>query len=100
MDIEPDRQSGRRTTATILGARATKLVVVALVVIEAALLIVAFREPVLGGFLLAGALWLLLDATVLYRDRPYTRREFQLLGLALNAAGFASLAWVWMRGTL
>ena len=100
MDIEPDRMSGRRTTATVLGARATKIFVLALVVIEGAMLIVAFGDAVLGGFLLLGAAWLLLDVTVLYRDRPYTRREFQILGLALNAAGFASIAWAWTRGTL
>jgi 4-hydroxybenzoate polyprenyltransferase len=100
MDIEPDRASGRRTTATVLGARATKILVLALVVIEGTMLIVAFGDAVLGGFLLLGAVWLLLDVTVLYRDRPYTRREFQILGLALNAAGFASIAWAWTRGTL
>jgi 4-hydroxybenzoate polyprenyltransferase len=100
MDIEPDRRAGRRTTATVLGARATKLAVLVLVVAEAALLLVAFAEPVLGGFLLLGALWLALDATVLYGDRPYSRREFQILGLALNVAGFASIAWVWVTGAL
>jgi 4-hydroxybenzoate polyprenyltransferase len=100
MDIEPDRRAGRRTTATVLGARATKLLVLALVVVEGVLLAAAFGEPMLGGFLLLGGAWLLLDATVLYGDRPYTRREFQIFGMALNAAGFASIAWVWWRGTL
>ncbi|HVS13670.1 MAG TPA: UbiA family prenyltransferase [Thermoanaerobaculia bacterium] len=100
MDIEPDRRAGRRTTATVLGARPTKLVVLALVLAEGWLLIVAFRDPVLGSFLLLGALWLLLDATLLHRARPYTRREFRVLGLALNVAGFASIAWAWAAGTL
>jgi 4-hydroxybenzoate polyprenyltransferase len=100
MDVGPDRLAGRRTTATVLGARATKLVVLALVAGEGAMLILAFREPVLGAFLLLGAVWLLLDVTLLYRDRPYTRREFQIFGVALNVAGFASLAWVWWRGAL
>ncbi|HUP25128.1 MAG TPA: hypothetical protein VNB06_19580, partial [Thermoanaerobaculia bacterium] len=80
--------------------RATKLVVFALVAGEGAMLFLAFREPVLGAFLLLGAVWLLLDVTLLYRNRPYTRREFQVFGVALNAAGFASLAWVWWRGSL
>ena len=51
-------------------------------------------------FLVLGAVWLLLDLTLLYRTRSYTRREFQLFGLALNVAGFASITWVWWNGSL
>ena len=70
------------------------------VALEAALVWLWFRELVLGLFLLFGSLWLVADVTVLYRDRDYTPAEFRLFGIALNAAGFASILWVWWRGSL
>lgn len=99
MDIGPDRASGRSTSAVWLGARATKAVVIALVVIEGGLLCTRFRDYVLGGFLLLGSLWLVFDLSW-NQNRAYTRFEFHLFGLGLNAAGFASMAWVWETGTL
>ncbi len=100
MDVIPDARAHRRTTARTLGIKATKGVILALVVLEGFLLGFRFRDWVLGGFLLLGSLWLLLDRFVLYRDRSYTRSEFRLFGLGINAAGFASMIWVWNTGTL
>jgi len=100
MDVIPDARANRRTTARVFGVKGTKRVVLALVIIEGLLLGFRFHDWILGGFLLAGCLWLLLDLFVLYRDRPYTRAEFRLFGLGINAAGFASMAWVWTTGTL
>ncbi len=100
MDVIPDARANRRTTARVLGIVGTKIVILTLVVLEGLLLGFWFRDWVLGGFLLAGSLWLLADLCILYRDRPYTRNEFRLFGLGINAAGFASMAWVWNAGTL
>jgi 4-hydroxybenzoate polyprenyltransferase len=100
MDVAPDREAGRRTTATVLGVRATKALVLALVVAEGVLLLLVFGEWVLGGFLLFGSLWLLADLLVLDPERRYSREEFRLLGLALNLSGFASIGWLWWRGGL
>ena len=100
MDVIPDARAGRRTTARTLGIKGTKVVILTLVIIEGLLLGFRFNDWVLGGFLLLGSLWLLLDLLVLYRDRPYTRNEFQLFGIGINVAGFASMAWVWNTGTL
>ncbi len=99
MDVGPDRLAGRRTTATVIGALPTKIVVMTLVGVEGALLVWGFRDIVLGGFLLAGVGWLLFDVFY-WGNRAYTRREFLLFGLGLNAGGFASMAWVWWTGTL
>jgi 4-hydroxybenzoate polyprenyltransferase len=100
MDIEPDRASGRRTTATVLGARATKLLVVALVGFESAFLIWRFDELLLGLFLAAGVLWLLIDLVVFDPARGYSRAQYRLLGWGLNLSGFGSVVWLWMRGSL
>jgi 4-hydroxybenzoate polyprenyltransferase len=100
MDVVPDAQAGRQTTARVLGIFGTKAVILSLVVLEGLLLGVWFRDWILGGFLLLGAIWLLLDLLVIFRDRPYTRAEFQWFGYGINAAGFASMAWVWETGTL
>ncbi|HVS64144.1 MAG TPA: UbiA family prenyltransferase [Thermoanaerobaculia bacterium] len=100
MDVEPDRASGRSTTATAIGVRATKAIVLALVVAEGCLLALVFDELVLGGFLLLGALWLFADLALLDPARRYSRGEYRLLGIALNLSGFASIAWIWLRGGL
>jgi 4-hydroxybenzoate polyprenyltransferase len=100
MDVIPDARANRNTTARVLGVKATKLIVVGMVITEGLLLGFRFRDWVLGGFLLLGSVWLLLDLFVIYRDRPYTRNEFRLFGLAINASGFASMIWVWNVGTL
>ena len=100
MDVVPDARANRRTTARLLGVKGTKAIILALVVIEGLLLGFAFHDWILGGFLLLGAIWLILDILVLFRDRPYTLGEFQLFGLGINASGFASMIWVWNTGTL
>jgi len=44
MDITPDRQAGRTTTATTLGMRATKVLIIIIVAIETALLLFAYGD--------------------------------------------------------
>ncbi|MEM9821307.1 MAG: UbiA family prenyltransferase, partial [Bacteroidota bacterium] len=44
MDIEPDRKSGRRTTATILGVKKTKLIIIGIVGTEVLLLFTIFND--------------------------------------------------------
>jgi 4-hydroxybenzoate polyprenyltransferase len=100
MDVEPDARAGRQTTARHLGVKATKGIILALVIAEGLMLGLRFRDWILGGFLLLGCVWLLLDLFLFYGARNYTRREFQLFGVGINAAGFASMAWVWVNGTL
>ena len=100
MDVIPDEEAGRLTTARVLGIARTKAIILALVIFEGLLLGLRFHDWILGGFLFLGAIWLALDLFVIYRDRPYTRTEFRLFGYGINAAGFASMAWVWETGTL
>jgi 4-hydroxybenzoate polyprenyltransferase len=100
MDVEPDRASGRRTTATVLGVRPTKAVVLGLVLVEGLVLAAHFGELVLGGFLLLGSVWLVADLVLLDATRRYSRAEYRVLGVALNLSGFASIGWIWLRGGL
>lgn len=100
MDVDADRQGGRRTTATVIGAAPTKVLVVVLVAAESVFMFLRFEERVLGAFLVLGVLWLLFDLFYYARGRAYTRREYRLLGWGLNGAGFASILWLWWQGSL
>jgi 4-hydroxybenzoate polyprenyltransferase len=85
MDIVPDRKSGRRTTAAQIGAVGAKLVIAALLCVEAVLVWVFFRDPMIAGFLAAGVFWFVLDAGVVWKSRLYTpgqMRAFMWRGTA------------------
>lgn len=100
MDIYPDKASGRKTTATLIGIKASKAIVIALVFSEAVILWKYFNDWLLSSMLFAGVIWLLLDLFVLFKDRQYTRKEFTLFGIGLNLIGLSSMLWVWSQGTL
>src|SRR5216684_4411689 len=78
MDIEPDRLSGRRTMATLIGRVRAKLLIAVLLVIETALVHIFFRDWIIAGFLAFGALWFLVDATLVWKNRAYSPREMRL----------------------
>ncbi len=99
MDLEPDRKGGRRTTALVLGRRWTKIVIVALVAFECALLVFVFGDFVLAAILAAGLVWLLADLLVLFKDREYTVAEMRLSGMAMNLAGYGTIMWALYAGT-
>lgn len=100
MDFYPDRDAGRETTCTVLGLIPTKMLIWGLVVVEGLMCGLIFGDWVLGGLLLAAGIWLLLDAFVLYKVRPYTKSEFFLAGVGMNAAGLASMLWLWFNRSL
>ncbi|PYP11625.1 MAG: hypothetical protein DMD59_02275 [Gemmatimonadetes bacterium] len=100
MDLEPDRAAGRRTTATVIGRVRAKLLMVALIVCEAVLVARFFSAKVLALFLLMSAAWFAVDATVLWRSRPYTNREMRFFMLAWNAVALVSMPWMWSQASL
>jgi len=100
MDAGPDRLSGRRTTATLIGAVPSKLLIAAILCVETVLVYVSFGDLVITGFLALGAAWFLLDATVIWRNRPYSPTEMRLFMWGWNAAAFAGMFWNWMKGSL
>lgn len=99
MDVEPDRAAGRVTTATLIGTVPAKLAVIALLVVEGLILGLHFGDWVLGGALLGAVPALLIDLW-LTGSKQYTRKQFTLLGVAMNAAGLVSMVWVWFNDSL
>ena len=100
MDLEPDRSVGRRTTAVAIGRVSAKLLIAGFLATETLLVCVFFHDLVLSGFLLASALWFVLDATLWWRSRPYTAGQMRFAMLAWNAIALISLPWVWWTASL
>jgi 4-hydroxybenzoate polyprenyltransferase len=100
MDIEPDRLSGRRTTATIIGVVPSKLLIAFFLVMEGELIYFCFHDRWITGFLAFGALWFLLDATVVWRDRLYSVMQMKCFMLGWNFIALASMGWVWATASL
>ncbi|MCB9543360.1 MAG: UbiA family prenyltransferase [Myxococcales bacterium] len=100
MDIDPDRATGRRTTATVIGARNTKLVIIGVVAAEVAMLFFVFGDPWFGGALALFLAWLVLDVAVLFRGRAYTLAQMKLFAVLTNLVAVASMLYVWWSGCL
>ena len=100
MDIEPDIKASKRTTATLLGRRKTKFLMLILLIIETYILSYWFEDYVLAGFLGVFALWLVLDVFVVFKSRPYTLPQMKLFGLAMNVSAILSMLWILYSGKL
>jgi 4-hydroxybenzoate polyprenyltransferase len=100
MDLEPDRSSGRRTTAVVIGRVRAKLLIGLFLTAETALLYVYFRDSVLTGFLLASAAWFVLDARLVWRGRPYTQAQMRFAMFAWNAIALITMPSVWWKASL
>lgn len=100
MDIEPDRLSGRKTTATAIGRVPAKFMIAAMLVIEMSCVGFYFRDAIVAGFLLLGAVWFVADATVFWRDRAYRPREMRLFLWGWNIAALMGIVWNWVQVSL
>lgn len=100
MDIEPDIESGKRTTATLLGRRKTKFLMLLLLFLETIILAYCFQDYVLAGFLGIFSLWLVIDVFVVFKDKPYTLAQMKLFGFAMNISAILSMIWVLYSGKL
>ena len=100
MDIEPDRKSGRKTLAIVLGRIPTKLLIAIFLASETALVYRFFRDRVISGFLLAGALWFVFDAAIFWRRRPYTTAQMRLFLWGWNVAALFGIFWNASHGSL
>lgn len=100
MDLEPDRSCGRQTTAVVVGRAPAKFLIATFLASEGVLLYEFFRDPLLTGFVFASAGWFLLDATLLWRSRPYTPAQMRFAMFAWNAVALVSMPWVWWKASL
>ena len=100
MDIVPDRRSGRRTTATEIGAVRAKFLIAAFLCVETSLVYVFFHDAIVAGFLAAGVFWFVLDAILLWKARPYTARQMRAFMWAWNGAAVLGMYWNWASASL
>ena len=100
MDIEPDMESGKKTTAALLGRKNSKLLMLFLLLCETFLLWFWFRDYVLTAFLAIFSIWLVLDIFLFFGKRPYSINQMKLFGYAINFSAVASMIWVLYSGKL
>lgn len=100
MDIEPDKLSGRQTTATVIGRVAAKFLIAAFLAIEALLVWFYFHDWIVTGFLALGAVWFVLDSTLLWRDRKYLPKQMRLFLWGWNLASVLGILWNWAQTPL
>ena len=82
MDIVPDKNSGRETTATKYGIYKTKFLIILIVTCEVNLLFLVYNEIVFGGLLAFGLIWLLLDVFLIYKSQTYSLNQMQMQAYA------------------
>ncbi|MEZ4801202.1 MAG: UbiA family prenyltransferase [Gelidibacter sp.] len=100
MDIEPDLKAGKQTTATLIGRKNTKLLMLTLLVFETLILSFWFNDYVLAGFLGLFSIWLILDVFIFFKEQPYTVYQMKLFGIAMNVSAVLSMIWVLYSGKL
>lgn len=100
MDIEPDLEAGKRTTATLLKRKNSKLLMLALLLLESFLLWYWFHDMVLALFLLGFSFWLILDIFIFFKEKPYTIAQMKLFGYAINVSALLSMLWILYSGKL
>jgi 4-hydroxybenzoate polyprenyltransferase len=100
MDLEPDRDTGRRTTAVVIGRVPAKALIAAFLPAESALVFLFFRDATLSLFLLASGAWFLVDATLLWRGKPYSPPQMRFAMIAWNVIALVSMPWVWWKASL
>jgi 4-hydroxybenzoate polyprenyltransferase len=100
MDIEPDRLSGRTTTATLIGRVPAKFLIAGFLCIETALVYFYFQDTIIAGFLALGMLWFVLDAGAIWKNRAYSPTEMRLFLWGWNIAALLGILWNWKQGTL
>ena len=100
MDIEPDRLTGRQTTATVIGRVPAKFLIAAFLCAEALLVRFYFQDLIIAGFLALGVVWFALDATLLWRGRAYRTKEMRLFLWGWNLASVFGILWNYAHAPL
>ena len=100
MDIAPDRLTGRRTTATVLGAVGAKFLIAAMLSVELALVYSFFQTKLAPAFLAAGVVWFVLDALLLWKNHAYKPFEMRAFMWAWNVTALGAIYWDWANATL
>ena len=100
MDIEPDILSKKKTTATLIGRKNSKLVMLMLLLVEVYVLVFWFQDFVLSGFLGIFSIWLVFDIFFFFKNQPYSLFQMKLFGIVMNLSALLSMIWVLYSGKL
>ncbi|MFC7357839.1 UbiA family prenyltransferase [Jejudonia soesokkakensis] len=100
MDIEPDMATKKKTTATLIGRKNSKFLMLGFLLTEVYILTFWFQDYVLGGFLALFSLWLMVDVFIFFKGKPYTVPQMKLFGIAMNISALLSMLWALYSGTL
>jgi 4-hydroxybenzoate polyprenyltransferase len=100
MDIEPDLNSNKRTTASLIGRKKTKTIMLLLLLVETYILWFWFNDYMLSGFLGLFSIWLILDLLIFFKDKPYSIKQMTLFGIAMNVSAILSMIWVLYSGKI
>ena len=100
MDIEPDIIANKKTTATLIGRKKTKFLMLIILLLEVYILSVWFQDYVLAGFLALFSIWLLLDVFIFFKEKPYTLGQMKFFGFAMNLCALFSMLWALYSGKL
>jgi 4-hydroxybenzoate polyprenyltransferase len=98
MDITPDRAAGRATTATVLGSRRARSLIIGVVSAEIAVVALHFGDPLFAGGLALLLVWLVLDRLWLFPSGDYSQGQMRLLGIGGNLAAVGSIIYVQLTG--
>lgn len=96
MDIEADKEAGRKSTAIMMGVRPAKVLLVAIMIVEVAIAAKYFRSPIVAWFMSAGAAFFVLDAALGPKHYPvwFTKVFFVLWNIIV----LVTMHWVWRYG--
>ncbi|MEC7985631.1 MAG: UbiA family prenyltransferase [Myxococcota bacterium] len=94
MDIKPDREAGRSTTATVLGRQKSKLLIILIVFIELLLVLLHFQDLFFSLFLGAFWIWLWLDLLLLFKTKEYNLIHFKIFALGSNCIALGTMAYL------
>lgn len=100
MDIEPDKLANKKTTATLIGRKNTKYLMITILCLEVYILALWFQDYFLAGFLAVFSLWLIVDVFLVFKEKPYTLAQMKLFGFAMNLSALISMLWVIYSGKL
>lgn len=93
MDIDEDKAAGRKSTAIVIGLFPAKLLLVAIMTIEALIALTYFQFQVVGLFMILGAVFFMIDAIV--GPRRYPVAFMKGFFVAWNIVVIATMHFVW-----
>lgn len=100
MDIDPDREAKKKSTAVLIGRKNSKLLLLFLILFEAYILKFWFDDVVLSLTMGLFALWMIIDLFFVFKDKPYSVSQMKAFGVLANVAALLSIIWVLYSGTL